>query len=74
MYTLIVECFSTQIMHIISGTCKKVYSMLDGSVLVLVSFPLFGFFLSDQSLGKTICVHTGNHSLVISLDITHKMC
>lgn len=43
------------------------------------SFPLFDFFfvsscLGDQSLGEAACVHSGNHYLVISLDITHKMC
>lgn len=36
--------------------------MPDGIVLMLPLFLIFFFFLSYQSLGKTICVHTGSHN------------
>ena len=66
MYTLIVECFSTQIMHIISGRVYQKRSIWCLMVLFLC-FHCFWcffcfFFLSYQSLGKTTCVHTGSHN------------
>lgn len=73
MYTLIVEFSHTNNAY---PRWNKVYLMPDGSVLVLVMFPLFWwFFLAYQSWGKPFVFHTSNHNLVISLEINQKnMC
>lgn len=76
MRTLIAECF---LCISLVEQCKTEDLFDARCERYRASFPLFRFFsvsscLGDQSLGKAICVHSGNHYLVISLDITHKMC
>lgn len=50
--------------------------MLDGSVLVLVMFPLFRFFffVLPEFGGKPFVFTQATTVWSFSLDITHKMC
>lgn len=66
MYVLIVEFSHINYAYALGS---KVYLKPDGSVLVLVMFPLFSCLLACQSWGKPFVVQTSNHNLDISLDI-----